>query len=502
MSSKLAIGTVVVAIGAGGLAGSWATARTGRSPFGKVDPVAMFVSSGDSEAIGRQVSFTNGFVPVARKVLPAVVNIASSKIVRSPDQGTSSPFFADPFFRQFFGDDFSQQFRVPRQGREHSLGSGIIVNADGYVLTNNHVVSGADDIKVSLGDKREFKGRIVGTDAKTDVAVVKIEGKDLPVLTLGDSSEVQVGDFALAVGNPFGIGQTLTMGIISATGRGGLGIEDYEDFLQTDAAINPGNSGGALVNVRGELIGLNTAIISGGGGGNQGVGFAVPVNMAKAVMEQILKNGKVLRGSIGVLIQPMTPELAKSFGLTGQPRGALVANVTPGSPAERAGIKRGDVILDFNGAPISDSRDLSLKVSMMAPGTAVKLEVFRDRHEQEIPVTLAELPATNTQASGDAAKGTASGPQLGISVDQLTPQTARQLGLPAQTTGVVVTDVQSASPSEEAGLRHGDVIQEVNRKPVTSTQQFRSDVQQAGSQPVLLLIDRGGDRMYVVVAPK
>jgi S1-C subfamily serine protease len=253
--------------------------------------------------------------------------------------------------------------------------------------------------------------------------------------------------------------------------------------------------------VRGELIGLNTAIISGGGGGNQGVGFAVPVNMAKAVMEQILKNGKVLRGSIGVLIQPMTPELAKSFGLTGQPRGALVANVTSGSPAERAGIKRGDVILDLNGAPISDSRDLSLKVSMMAPGTAVKLKVFRDGHEQEIPVTLAELPA-NAQTSGNAAKGTASGPQLGISVDQLTPQTARQLGLPAQTTGVVVTDVLSASPAEEAGLRRGDVIQEVNRKPVTSTQQFRSAIQQAGSQPVLLLIDRGGDRMYVVVAPK
>jgi S1-C subfamily serine protease len=224
--------------------------------------------------------------------------------------------------------------------------------------------------------------------------------------------------------------------------------------------------------------------------------------MAKAVMEQILKKGRVLRGSIGVLIQPMTLELVKSFGLTGQPRGALVANVTPGSPAERAGIKRGDVILDFNGALIGDSRDLSLKVSMMAPGTAVKLKVFRDGHEQEIPVTLAELPATNAQTSGDAAKGTASGPQLGISVDQLTPQTARQLGLPAQTTGVVVTDVQSASPSEEAGLRRGDVIQEVNRKPVTSTQQFRSAIQQAGSQPVLLLIDRGGDRMYVVVAPK
>jgi serine protease Do len=498
MSSKLAIGSLVVALGLGGLAGSWATARTGHSPFGRVDEVAMYVSTAGSEAIGRQVSFPNGFVPVARKVLPAVVNIASSKTVRSPDQGPSSPFFNDPFFRQFFGDEFSQQYRVPRAEREHSLGSGIIVNADGYVLTNNHVISGADEIQVSLGDKREFKGRVVGTDAKTDVAVVKIEGKDLPVLTLGDSSSVQVGEFALAVGNPFGIGQTLTMGIISATGRGGLGIEDYEDFLQTDAAINPGNSGGALVNVRGELVGLNTAIISGGGGGNQGVGFAVPVNMAKAIMGQILQHGKVLRGSIGVLIQPMTPELAKSFGLTGQPRGALVANVTPGSPAEHAGIKRGDIILDLNGAAITDSRDLSLKVSMMAPGTAVKLKVFRDGHEQEIPVTLAELPA-NPQTAGGTAQGASPGPQLGISVDQLSPQIARQLGLPAQTTGVVVTEVQPASPAEEAGLRRGDVIQEVNRKAVASMQQFRSAIQQAGSQPVLLLIDRGGDHVFVAV---
>jgi serine protease Do len=499
MNAKRTIG-LAVALGTGGIAGSWATARTGHSIFGKVEPVPMFVSIGAGEAAGRQVSFISGFVPVAKRVLPAVVNIASSKIVRSADQGPSSPFFADPFFRRFFGDEFSQQFRTPQRQREHSLGSGVMVSADGYVLTNNHVVSGADEIKVSLSDRREFKGHIVGTDSRTDVAVVKIEGKDLPVLAFGDSAKVQVGDFALAVGNPFGIGQTLTMGIISATGRGGLGIEDYEDFLQTDAAINPGNSGGALVNVGGDLVGLNTAIIS-GGGGNQGVGFAVPINMAKAVMEQVLKHGKVVRGSIGVLIQPVTPELAKSFGLTGQPRGALVANVTAGSPAERAGIKRGDIILAFNGAPLSDSRDLSLKVSMMAPGASVKLQVFREGHEREVSVTLAELPAS-PEAAGGGAPGAAPGERLGISVDRLTPQIARQLGLPARTTGVVVTDVEPASSAAEAGLRRGDVIQEVDRKPVASPDQFRSAVQQAGNGPVLLLIDRGGDHVYAVVGAK
>ena len=501
MSSKRIVGFVIVALAVGGLAGSLATATTGRSVLGRVNPVAMFVSSADSEAIGKQVSFVDGFVPVAKKVLPAVVNISSSKIVRSPDQGPSSPFFADPFFRQFFGDNNSPQFRVPQEQREHSLGSGVIVNSDGYVLTNNHVISGADEIKVALGDRREFTGKLIGTDAKTDVAVVKIEGKDLPVLTLGDSSKMRVGDFALAVGNPFGIGQTLTAGIISATGRGGLGIEDYEDFLQTDAAINPGNSGGALVNVRGELIGLNTAILSGGGGGNQGVGFAVPVNMARMVMEQIMKNGKVTRGSIGVLIQPVTPELAKSFGLTGQPRGALVSNVTPDSPAERAGIKRGDIIIAFNNEPIVDSRNLSLKVSMMAPGTKVTLKVFRNGGEQEIPVTLAELPATAGEG-GPAAQGAPPSQRLGISVEALTPQTARQLGLAARTTGVVITEVQPGSPAEEAGFRRGDVIQEVNRKPVTSTEEFRNAVQQTGGQPLLLLINRGGDHIFVAVTPK
>jgi serine protease Do len=476
------------------------TAKSGRSPFGKVKSVPMYVAT-EGQGIANLVSFQNGFAPVAEKVLPTVVNIASSKIIRSPNRGPMSPFFNDPFFRQFFGDDNSRQFETPRRQREQSLGSGVLVNADGYILTNSHVVSGATDIQVSLPDKREFKGRIVGTDAKTDVAVVKVDGKDLPVLPLGDSSKVRVGDLTLAVGNPFGIGETMTMGIISATGRGGLGIEDYEDFLQTDAAINPGNSGGALVNVNGDLVGLNTAILS-GGGGNQGVGFAVPVNMARAVMNEILKHGKVSRGSLGVVIQPVTPALAKSFGLTGQTRGALVASITSGSPADRAGIKRGDIVLSLNGTPVNDSRDLSLKISMMSPGTEVKLGVFRNGHEQVIPATLAELQASPKSPAEEQPQGSNSGPRLGIAVDQLTPDLAHQLHLPANTAGLVVTEVQSLSPAESAGLHRGDVIQEVNRKRVATVDQFQSAVQQAGNAPILLLINRSGEQIYTVVQPK
>ena len=471
--------TLMAVLIVGVLGGSWVTTR--------VFAYAEVSTDG-------QVSFANGFASVAKKALPAVVNIASSKIIRLPDQG-QSPFFSDPFFRQFFGDDFS---RLPREQRQRSLGSGVIVNSDGYILTNSHVVAGADEIKISLGDKREFKGRIVGTDPKTDVAVVKIEAKGLPTLTFGDSSKVQVGEFALAVGNPFGIGQTLTMGIISATGRRGLEIEDYEDFIQTDAAVNPGNSGGALVNVHGELIGINTAIVSGGGGGNQGVGFAVPINMARAVMDEIVKHGKVTRGWLGVSIQSVSPEVAKAFGLTGQPRGALVTDVSPHSPADRSGINKGDIILELNGAPMGDSQELRLKISMMAPGAAVKLKLLRDRQERDIAVTLAEAPTKPESEVGPAAP-VIPGPHLGISLGQLTPQTARQLGLPPETTGVVVTDVTPGSPAEEGRLQRNDVIQEVNRKPIATVDQFQRAIQAAGNQPVLLLINRGGDHLYTVV---
>src|SRR5262249_30035121 len=260
-------------------------------------------------------------------------------------------------------------FRMPdRPLRQQGEGSGVIVSADGYIVTNNHVVDGATELNVSMSDKREMKARVIGTDSQTDIALIKVDARDLPHVTLGSSAAVEVGDIALAIGNPFGLGQTVTMGIISATGRGGLGIEDYEDFIQTDAAVNPGNSGGPLVNVNGELIGINTAILS-GGGGNEGVGFAVPINMARTVMNQILKTGKVPGGWLGVAVQPVTPSIAKAFGVSGEARGALIADISPDSPAAHAGLAKGDIIVEMNGQPVTDSRALSLKVSEMAPGT-------------------------------------------------------------------------------------------------------------------------------------
>jgi serine protease Do len=287
------------------------------------------------------------------------------------------------------------------------------------------------------------------------------------------------------------------MGIISATGRGGLGIEDYEDFIQTDAAVNPGNSGGALVNVRGELVGINTAIVS-GSGGNQGVGFTVPINMARSVMDEILKHGKVSRGWLGVSIQEVSPEIAKAFRLEGQPRGALVGDVTPSSPAERSGIHKDDVLLELNGVPVGNTQELRLKLSLLAPGTTVKLKVLRDGQEREIAVALGESPA-NPPGEISSSSGAAAAPRLVVSVEKATPEIARQLDLPPQMAGVVVTDVQPASSAEEAGLRRGDVIQEVDRKQVATPDQFQRAVQQAGNQPVLLLVARDGRHLYMVV---
>jgi len=432
-----------------------------------------------------------GFANVVKPVLPAVVNISSSKTVRTQNQ--FAPFMQDPFFRQFFGKGFA----APPERREEALGSGVIVSPEGYILTNNHVIDGATDIKVFLPDKREFKGRVIGRDKKTDIAIVKIDATGLPAVTLGDSSKLHIGDYVLAIGDPFGVGETVTNGIVSATGRNGLDIENYEDFIQTDAPINPGNSGGALINARGELVGINTAILSANGGGNAGVGFAIPVNLARYVMDQILKNGKVVRGWLGVSVQAVTPAMAKAFDVP-KPEGALVGDVESNGPSAGSGLQRGDVIAGLNGQPVSGPNELRLKISEMAPGAIAHLKVLRNGQPQEISVKLGELPGSSKQHASSQ-PGSAAGPLSGVQVEPLTPQIAQQIKVPADTKGVVVDSVRSGSSADNAGLRQGDVIEQVNRKPVSSVNQFDRDVQMAGKQPVVLLVNRGGTTAFVVV---
>ncbi len=488
LKSKPAVLALGFALGAAGLGLAHTTEK---SP--SVNPPATLKLADPAEGPSK-----SSYAPLVKEILPSVVNISSSKVVHNrinAEEGMPM----DPFFRQFFGqgqdgDEGSGRFRAPRDSREKALGSGVIVSPEGYILTNNHVVEGATDVRVTLSDKREFQARIVGADPKTDVAVLKVDAKNLTPITIGDSSKVQVGDVALAIGDPFGVGQTVTKGIISATGRGGLGIEDYEDFLQTDAPINPGNSGGALINDRGELVGINTAIISHGSGGSQGIGFAVPANLARQVMDQVLKTGHVTRAYLGIYPQDVTPAMAKAFGEKDS-QGIVVGDVSPNSPAKAAGIQRGDIILDVNGKPVTDSNQLRMSISMMQPGTELKLKTLRNGTERDATVKLAEMPTesakadTNDDPSGSKALD-------GVEVSSLNSRTARQLGIPDSTKGVVVTDIDPASKMADSGLQKGDVIQEVNHQSVGSVSEFQSAVRKAGSDP-LLLVNREGRTLFI-----
>jgi serine protease Do len=493
---SIAVISLAAAVVIGG-ALAWTITSSGRTVLGAGSPVTLRIAG---NAVTGPANFSEGFSAVVEPLLPAVVNISTSKVVKS-QRGGENPFFNDPFFRQFFGNPDGDDGGQPREQKEHSLGSGVIVNPDGYILTNNHVVDGASDVQVTLSDKRQLKAKIVGTDPRTDIAVLKIPASNLSTVTLGDSTKAKVGDIVLAIGDPFGIGETVTMGIVSAKGRRDLrleGPEGYEDFIQTDASINPGNSGGALVNTRGELIGINTAIISNGGGGNQGIGFAVPVNMARTVMEQILKTGKVTRGFLGVSIQEVTPDLAKAFNLPSA-EGALVGDVTPDSPGAKAGLQKGDVITALNGQKVTDYHDLRLRISQIAPGTSVKLEVYRNGQKQEMTATLGEYPE-KAQTAENAQPGET--PALeGVQVENLTSDIAQQLNLPPGTHGVVITRVDPDSTAAETGLERGDVIQEVNRKAVNNVEQFRAAVRAAGNQQLLLLVNRGGNTQFVVISP-
>ncbi len=436
-----------------------------------------------------------GYAAVVKQVLPGVVNISSTKITKTDVSQFQGSQGVDPFFRQFFGNDFFKNSPVPKERREKSLGSGVIVSPEGYILTNNHVVDHASEVMVTMADKREFKARVVGTDPRTDVAVLKIDGSNFPFLTLADSSKIAVGDVVLAIGDPFGVGQTVTQGIVSAMGRSGLGIEQVEDFIQTDAPINPGNSGGALVDVEGRLIGINTAIL-GSSGGSQGIGFAVPINMARADMDQIIAHGKVDHGYLGILPQDITPALAKSFNTA--TKGALVGEVTPNSPASRGDLKTGDIILDVNGQPVEDANQLRLKIGMLPSGTDVKMNVLRDGKPLTLSVKLGEYPSTEQRASLD--KEQSNGGLEGVTVQNITPDVAGDMNLAPHTKGVVVQEVSPSSRAAEAGLQPGDVIQQLNHRPVNDMRDYNQAMTSAKKDsPVLLLINRDGNNLFLAV---
>jgi len=433
------------------------------------------------------------FTEVAKAVTPAVVNI-TSRIARKHERMMRNPM--DEFFRSPFGFPFGPEGPMPpREPHGGGMGSGVIVSPEGYIITNNHVVDGASELTVTLPDKREFKAKIVGTDPKTDLAVVKINASNLPYVRWGDSSKLQVGEYVLAVGNPFGLNSTVTLGIVSALGRGHMGITQYEDFIQTDAAINPGNSGGALVNTAGELVGINTAIVS-QTGGYQGVGFAVPANMAKPVYESLVATGKVVRGYLGVAIQELTQDLAKSFGLK-QAKGALVSSVAEDSPAERAGIKQGDVIVAYQGKPIEDPAVLQREVTRTPVGTKAMLKVIRDGREQEVAVTIGEQSETAKVASADSSMENV---LAGVEVQSLDLQTARELGLRGKAQGVVVVNVEPDSLADRAGLAQGDVIKEINRQPIKSVRDYEKIVSNLKKdESALLLINRRGTALFITV---
>jgi Do/DeqQ family serine protease len=443
----------------------------------------------DARTIGAS---QDSYAPLVTHVSPSVVTIRSERRTRARQP---FPFYDDPRFHDFFGD--GSEGPAPQERRQAGLGSGVIVRADGYILTNHHVIDGADSIKVELKDGGTFPATLVGSDAPSDLAVLKIDRTGLQPLPLGDSNRVQVGDVVLAVGNPLGVGQTVTMGIVSAKGRAtGVGDGSFEDFIQTDAPINQGNSGGALVNTRGELVGINSQILS-PSGGNIGIGFAIPVNMAQNVMAQLIEHGEVRRGMLGVTVQSVTSDLASSLQLPSI-GGALVSDVTPGSPADKAGVERGDVVVALDGAAVSDSNALRNRVAQTAPGASVALTIWRNGSEKKLTATLGELPGSTRAAN--ASGPTAGNARLGVSVEPLTPERARQLGARAES-GLAVGEVDPAGPAADAGIRAGDVIVEVNRQPVKTVDALREAVQRSKGRPALVLLDRKGASIFVTVTP-
>jgi len=436
------------------------------------------------------------FVELAKEMKPVAVNISTTKTIkRKAMRPFRSPFGEnDPFGDSFGGDDFFDRFfgQMPKEYKQRSLGSGFIIDEDGYILTNNHVVEDADEIRVKLSDKHEFDAKIVGRDQKTDIALIKMKSAHgLAIARLGDSDKLEVGEWLMAIGNPFGLEQTVTVGIVSAKGRV-IGSGPYDDFIQTDASINPGNSGGPLINVKGEVVGINTAIIAGG----QGIGFAIPINMAKNIVAQLKDKGKVTRGWLGVAVQMVTPDLAKSFGLK-EGKGALVADVTKGSPADDAGMEQGDVIVEFDGKEIGEMNTLPRVVAETPLGKKVKVVVIRNGAKKELTVKIGELTEEKEQEVA-AEKET---DKIGLVVSEITPELADHLNVPVGS-GVVVTDVENGSPADEAGIRRGDVIREVNKQPVKDIKAYNQATKKALKEGnILFLIKRGRNSIYIILKP-
>jgi serine protease Do len=478
------IGLLVVGMILGGLFVSnlnvFSDARNGKS----------FVPTVSADARTLQ-EFSQTFAAIAEKVKPSVVLIRSKKSVKVSRQEFSVPFFDD-----FFGPAIP----APKEPRyEQGLGSGVIVSKDGYVLTNNHVIDGADDITVWLPDKRKLKADLIGTDPRTDVAVIKVQADNLPVLPFGDSDKLRVGEWVLAIGNPFGLEHTVTAGIVSAKSRGDVleagGTYYYEDFIQTDAAINPGNSGGALVDLDGTLMGINTAIFSRTGGYN-GIGFAIPANMARDIMTRLIKDGKITRGYLGVYIQSLDEEIAASMGLS-TARGAIVSSISEDGPAARSDLRVGDVVVSLNGKEVADSDNLRNRIADLSPGTEVALEVIRDGKRKTVEVRLGELPDNPAQTASTGERPRSAASRIGIDVQDLTPDIARRFGYEMRS-GVLIAQVEPGSVAEDKGLRRGDLIKEVNGKPVSSVQEFVSMVRdfEAG-QAVRFLVQRGEGQFLV-----
>jgi len=466
------------------------------------------VFAGDATALVPEKDVAPGlalqksFEAVSKAVLPAVVNISTTALVSS--QPHLPPMFDDPFFKRFFGTPFGNgNGQAPQKHVERSLGSGFIISSDGTIVTNNHVVKNATKVTVLLNNRKSYQAKVLGTDPMTDIAVIKINARTpLPTVTWGDSKNVDVGTIVLAMGSPFGLTQSVTMGIVSALKRSNMGIEQYENFIQTDAAINPGNSGGPLVNLRGEVVGMNTAIYT-TNGGYEGIGFAIPVTMVRQVVQDLIVKGKVVRGWLGISIQNVTPVIAKQFGLK-KNTGVLVSDVLPGSPAETARLKRGDVITALNGSSVEDANDLRMHVARITPGKVATLTLVREGKTRTLDVTVGELPKKLAMNQGrhEGSAGNFKNVLRGLRVLDINGEIRQQLGLSENVHGVIVQAVQSGSAVEAAGLRRGDIIVEVDRKPVRSVREF---VHQARKIPadteVLLTVLHDGRHSYVSVSP-